>query len=105
MVLSPTEEEIRLIEDDTAKAVLGFPASRKWESKDKQDRFKSLFGANSKVITVIWNEIQNQIDKDTFCKHLLYGLLFLKVYSTEEVHCAIVGWPSVKMFRGRRLGI
>jgi hypothetical protein len=99
MVLSiPTEKEIKSIED-TAKVVLGFPASRKWESKDKQDRLKSLFGANSKVIAVIWNEIQNHIDHDIFRKHLLYGLLFMKVYSTEEVHCAIVGWPSVKTFR------
>jgi hypothetical protein len=99
MVLSsPTKKEIKSIEE-TAQAVLGFPVTRKWESKDKQDRFKSLFGANSKVITVIWKEIQNHIDEDIFRKHLLYGLLFMKVYSTEEVHCAIVGWPSVKTFR------
>lgn len=31
--------------------------------------------------------------------HLLWALVFLKVYSTEEVHCRIVGWPSPKTFR------
>ncbi|OEU05889.1 hypothetical protein FRACYDRAFT_257598 [Fragilariopsis cylindrus CCMP1102] len=98
VLFSPTKKDIKSIED-TARAVLGFPTSRKWESKDKQARFKSLFGANSTVITAIWNEIQNHIDEDVFRKHLLYGLLFMKVYSTEEVHCAIVGWPSVKTFR------
>jgi hypothetical protein len=98
MLSSSTKKEIKPIED-TAQAVLGFLDSRKWESKDKQDRLYSLFGANSKVITVIWKEIQKHIDEDVFRKHLLYGLLFKKVYSTEEVHCAIVGWPSVKTFR------
>jgi hypothetical protein len=98
MLSSASEQEVKLIED-TAKEVLCFPPGRKWESKDKQTRFKSLFGANSNVIAVIWREIKNHIDDDIFRKHLLYGLLFLKVYSTEEVHCAIVGWPSVKTFR------
>ena len=81
MVLSsPTKKEIKSIEE-TAQAVLGFPVTRKWESKDKQDRFKSLFGANSKVITVIWKEIQNHIDEDIFRRHLLYGLLLLSKLS------------------------
>jgi hypothetical protein len=33
-------------------------------------------------------------------KHLLWALVFLKVYATsEEVHCAIVGWSHVQTFR------
>jgi hypothetical protein len=32
-------------------------------------------------------------------KHLLWSLVFIKVYSTEEVHCSIVGWPDPKTFR------
>ena len=29
-------------------------------------------------------------------KHMLWALLFLKVCSTEEVHCSMVGWSSAK---------
>jgi hypothetical protein len=33
-------------------------------------------------------------------KHLLWALVFPKVYATsEEVHCVIVGWPHVQTFR------
>jgi hypothetical protein len=39
------------------------------------------------------------VEEKTNRKHLLWGLLFLKLYSTEEVHCAIVGHPTKKEFR------
>jgi hypothetical protein len=32
-------------------------------------------------------------------KHLLWALVFLKVYATEEIHCAIAGWPNADTFR------
>ena len=52
---------------------------------------KSFFGASGCVIAEIWNQIKETIKDGTEPKHLLWALIFLKVYSTEEVHCAIVG--------------
>jgi hypothetical protein len=86
--------------DEVARATIRWPTSRKWNSKDKQERFKSLFGANIDVITEIWNRIEQNVDAGVVPKHLLYGLVFLKVYGkSEEVHCAIVDWPTAKTFR------
>ena len=32
--------------------------------------------------------------------HILWGLIFLKVYApNEEVHCGLVGWPTKQQFR------
>ena len=31
--------------------------------------------------------------------HLLWGLIFMKVYATEAVHCKIVNSPDEKTFR------
>ena len=86
--------------DEVARTTIGWPKSRKWDCKDKQERFKSLFGANIDVITEIWNRIEQNVDTGIIPKHLLYGLVFLKVYATsEEVHCAIVDWPSAVELR------
>ena len=83
-----------------ARETLKFPVTRKWESNDKDQRFRGCFGAPSIVVAELWNLIQAHggLDKDAKPKHLLWALVFLKVYSTEELHCAIVGWPSKKTF-------
>ena len=92
------------IEDVEAatRETLSFPAppKRKWNSHDKKERFISLFGAEQKVIAGLWALIENDVDKDVELKHLLWALLFLKVYApNEEAHCAMVGWPTKKEFR------
>ena len=48
----------------------------------------------------LWNRIiaHDQSETSGNPKHLLWALVFLKVYSTEEIHCSIVGWPSAKLF-------
>jgi hypothetical protein len=85
--------------DKVARATIRWPSSRKWASKDKQERFKSLLGANIDVITEIWNRIEQNVDPGIVPKYLLHGLVFLKVYATsEEVHCAILDWPTAKTF-------
>lgn len=65
--------------------------------------FRGFFGASIDVITDIWNRVQPFIDDEhagsSHPKHLLWCLVFLKIYSTEEVHCRIVGWPAPKTFR------
>jgi hypothetical protein len=85
--------------EQTAKDLLRWPNNRKWDSADKDERFRALFGAPSVVIAEIWERIIPMVEKKTYRKHLLWGLLFLKIYSTEEAHCAIVGHPTKKEFR------
>jgi hypothetical protein len=99
------EEHIEMVAKDT----LCWPENRKWEGKDLNKRFRAFFGAPSLTIADVWNRIWERLgpdEKDQVCKkgtpqcqYLLYALLFLKLYASEEVHCSIVGWPSVKTFR------
>jgi hypothetical protein len=93
-----SKEAIDAIEQ-AAEDVLRWPDNRKWNSADKDERFLGLFGAPSVVIAEIWQRIVPMVEEKTYRKHLLWGLLFLKVYSTEEVHCALVGHPTKKEFR------
>ena len=83
-----------------AKQTLRWPESRKWNAKDKDRRFRSCFGAPSDVVAHLLNRIiaHGEIETGGKPKHLLWALVFLKVYSTEEIHCSIVGWPSAKSF-------
>jgi hypothetical protein len=82
--------------EQTAKDLLRWPNNRKWDSVDKDERFRALFGAPSVVIAEIWQRIVPMVKGKTYCKNLLWGLVFLKVYSTEEVHSALVGHPTKK---------
>ena len=83
-----------------AKETLGWPEKRKWNSKDKDRRFRSCFGASSRVVAELWNCItQQEVEEPgSELKHLLWALIFLKVYATMEIHCSIVGWPCAKSF-------
>jgi len=82
-----------------ARETLGWSENRRWNTKDKDKRFKACFGASSTIVAELWNRIQARgIDSAARPKHLLWALVHLKVYSTEEIHCSIVGWPSTKTF-------
>ena len=84
-----------------SKNTLRWPESRRWNSRDKDRRFRACFGAPREVVANIWNRIDDApggIESGAEPKHLLWALVHLKVYSTEEIHCAIVGWPSTKTF-------
>jgi hypothetical protein len=63
-------------------------------------RFRACFGAPSEVVAVVWNKIVDRgpIETGGQPKHLLWALVHLKVYSTIEIHCSIVGWPSAKSY-------
>ena len=85
--------------DQVAKETLSWPTSRKWDLKDKKSRIRAIFGISPDIIAGIWNRIWKKLSKrereelteeGVQHKYLLYALVFLKVYSTEEVHCAIV---------------
>ena len=61
-------------------------------------KFRGLFSVSPKVCSDVWEKVYLNIDSGAEPKHLLWGFLFLKVYSTEHVHCSIVG-TSPKTFR------
>ena len=90
------KEHVELLAQD----VLHWPSSRKWKSKDRDRRFKSIFGASSFVIADLWNRIKHSCELEPAAepKHLLWALVFLKNYSSYEVLCCIVGWPNSTTF-------
>ena len=53
-------------------------------------RFRSQFGISPVICARIWNSLGEVKPNGFEPKHLLWGLLFLKVYSTESVHATIV---------------
>jgi hypothetical protein len=60
--------------------------------------FRSLFGLSANVCSVVWNLCD--FPTGTEPVHLLWALLFMKVYGTEPVLIAIVGTgPNRKTFR------
>ena len=86
--------------EEVAKKTLSWPSNRKWDSTDKNSRFSSFFGAPSEIVAELWNRTEPTVNEPgAEPKHLLWALLFLKLYSTEEVHCCLTGWPSVRTFR------
>ena len=89
-----------------AKGVIGFPehGRRRWEGNEKGERFKSIFGDSSLVIAALWKLINDDVD-GLEVKHLLWALVFLKVYNTEDTHCCLVGWPPRKEFREKSWAI
>ncbi len=53
-------------------------------------RFRALFGASPTVCQLIWFRIRPSLPETAEIKFLLCGLVFLKVYSTEHVHAAML---------------
>lgn len=50
-------------------------------------QFRSLYGVGAAHCEILWMHISTQQPYHTLKpKYLLWGLMFLKVYSTEEVH-------------------
>ncbi|KAJ3117946.1 hypothetical protein HK098_006075 [Nowakowskiella sp. JEL0407] len=66
-------------------------------AKTANKRFRALFGITPKICSLIW---QSLVSKPSGSKpeHLLYALLFLKLYDTEHAHHAITG-SDEKTFR------
>ncbi len=61
-------------------------------------RFRGLFGATPTVCSRIWALINCTVPAGGVPKHLLWALIFLKVYSTEHVHSALTNIDE-KTFR------
>jgi hypothetical protein len=78
---------------------LRVPTDRVWNTRLADEKARAFFGAPTAVITTLWNDLESELEDAAMPKHLLWGLLFMKVYASEAVHCALVGWPCRTTFR------
>lgn len=54
-------------------------------SMAEERRFRALFGTTPEVCSIIWEKIGMNRPKKGTPQHLLWSLLFLKVYASEDV--------------------
>lgn len=54
-------------------------------------KLRALFGVDSEIRAVIWDELDENRPRSGQTVHLLCSLMFLKVYGTEDVHSVIAG--------------
>jgi DDE superfamily endonuclease len=90
-----TKEALLLV----AAQVLDYPKHRKWAIETEEQKFRSHFGCSIDVAVDVWNLIHTDLKHAAQPKHLLWSLVFVKIYATEDVHCRIVSWPDPKTFR------
>lgn len=64
----------------------------------EERRFRALFGATPEVCENLWSWIGGDLPKRASPKHLLWALMFLKIYASEHVHRLIAG-ADEKTFR------
>ena len=65
-------------------------------------RFRSNFGTSPEGCAAIWNLLDPYTTittKGLSPKHLLWALMFLKVYAKESIHCSMAGGVDEKTFR------
>jgi len=55
-----------------------------------QRRFRAFFGICPRICALIWDMIFPELPVTCHPRHLLWGLMFLKIYGTEHVHAAMV---------------
>lgn len=63
-------------------------------------QYRHIFGTTPTICSILWGKIKDRNTLPPYARplHLLCALLFLKVYSTEEVHAALTGLNE-KTFR------
>jgi hypothetical protein len=64
-------------------------------------KFRALFGCSPQIWLKLWNELDPflTMPKGVSPKHLLWALLMMKVYDSEDVHCSIAGGVDPTTFR------
>ena len=74
---------------------------RSWANEDRIIR--ELFGYAVVVVLSLWRRlaITSQVSYCGEPKHLLWTLLFMKVYPKENVMCTLIKVKDPKTFRGR----
>jgi hypothetical protein len=84
---------------EVAAKLLDYPQYRKWKKETELRKFRSFFGCSTVTAADLWNRIESRLKNRSLPKHLLWSLVFLKTYATEEVHCRMVNWPDPKQYR------
>ena len=66
-------------------------------------RFREFFGISVVVAKSVWRRLSSisQIPFGGEPKHMLWALLFMKVYPKEGVMCKLINVKDPKTFRGR----
>ena len=56
-------------------------------------RFCAMFGTTPRIFEKVWNRLSpySTMDNGVKAKHLLWALLFMKVYATEHIHASLAG--------------
>ena len=59
-----------------------------------------MFGTSPNICSLLWDMLDptNTMPNKVNGIHLLWGLMFLKLYSSEAVHCGISGGVDEKTF-------
>lgn len=75
-------------------------------NKKNWNRFRSHYGTSPGVCAILWNDIKPVLPGYLQFTHLLWALMFLKVYASESVLASKIGvvedtyrdkiWPIVK---------
>ena len=95
MSTSPPEDLKYTVADEFRILGLSMAGKPTGGSISRQERhFKSFFGTSWVVCADAWLQIfPDLIGENKFLKkkHMLWGLLFLKMYHTETVHSGMVG--------------
>jgi len=64
-------------------------------------KFASFFGTTPFICSMLWAYLEpcQNFPRNVQPVHLLWALMFLKVYATEPVHCSLAGGVDEKTFR------
>ena len=73
---------------------------RRLSEGEETKRFRAHFGLSFLVMSELWSLLNpyEQISKRAQAKHLLWTLVYLKVYQTEGIHCTIVKCKTRETF-------
>lgn len=65
-------------------------------------RWKNFFGVKLEIVTHVWDNLldsQQLLKAGATKKHLLWALLFLRIYDTEATHCRMAACLDEGTFR------
>ena len=80
----------------------------KVRSKLSEDRrFREFFGCSAVVAISVWRRLEmgSQVPDGCTLKHLLWSLVFMKVYPKQQVMCTLVNVFDPKTFKSRVWGM
>ena len=82
-----------------ARPILGLKGAH-FVSENEFRKYRQYFGCSIDTTVALWILLSKFADiGKAKVEHLLWALLFMKVYSVEVVLCGLVGHPSEKTFR------